>query len=525
MERFHANVSAVKGALKQRPEVFHSVCMDFPIYISHGVVDNLMRVHLVQIAVRLQLVSVYRCTLFHILLDLAGQRSSFTSPNDLRLDATSPLQHAEHDGLVARAATMNLATLHVWMHVASLTTDERLIDLNLTGQLVETSGVEHQSESVTHEPRSLLGNTDGAGQLVTGDTVLTVDEHPESGHPLLNRYRAVFHDGPDLQAKLRPLVLFLALPAPDRFHVVDAIRSTMRTPDDSIRPAKLDQKVVAILVISEVSDSFEECLRFGRRHRHIILDSRVDSLEEKRLKGVRDERHRSCQNRQRARSNTTRAERNPSAVSDDSHEGVMKAEEVGVEPTSPCTGLLVFKTSWNSHFPSLPISSRKGQPVNYSPAGPLSHLGIGGPALHGSIELRGTLDSWLTGSSLLESPLSKRTIQMGGSSSTLSTLAASRKQSRKTRSIFSSSVKCHPTEYPKNTIVATTTTTPTPMSQRHLARVLMAASFDPDRNWSPGRMPSQNARTRGRALATFPVQVDGYCIEASGPVSGQYARS
>ncbi len=106
-----------------------------------------------------------------------------------------------------------------------------------------------------HVPSALLRYADGAHDLVAGNSIPAVDQHPESHHPFVETDGRVFHDGSDLDAEL-----FLApptLPAPlirKPDHVSDL---AARSADNlSIGPAERGQKVDAGLFVGVVANGF-----------------------------------------------------------------------------------------------------------------------------------------------------------------------------------------------------------------------------------------------------------------------------
>jgi hypothetical protein len=72
------------------------------------------------------------------------------------------------------------------VHIASLATDEGLVNFDFTAQLA-TEGfiLQGQTNPMQHEPSSLLSNLHVAGKFATADAILAVREQPQSGEPLI----------------------------------------------------------------------------------------------------------------------------------------------------------------------------------------------------------------------------------------------------------------------------------------------------------------------------------------------------
>src|ERR1019366_945604 len=73
MKRLYSNVGTIQAALKQRPEVFHSVDVDATAHISFGFVHELMDETRVQIVVGDRCVGVNLGSVFHVVEHLALQ--------------------------------------------------------------------------------------------------------------------------------------------------------------------------------------------------------------------------------------------------------------------------------------------------------------------------------------------------------------------------------------------------------------------------------------------------------------------
>jgi len=90
------------------------------------------------------------------------------------------LKQSHHSDFAHTASAFNLSRFVAPVHVASKTTDERLIDFNVSSQLLgERSGLHGKSDSVKHEPSSLLCYPNSAVNLIGTNAILTVSDHPD----------------------------------------------------------------------------------------------------------------------------------------------------------------------------------------------------------------------------------------------------------------------------------------------------------------------------------------------------------
>ena len=125
------------------------------------------------------------------------------------------LQEAEHGGLTNASADVLVAkdaATAVLVHVASESTDEGLVNLDLAVHLVEAFRLHGEPDAVEHEPGGLLSDADRAVDFVGADAVLGVGDEPHGSEPLVERDGRVLKDGSDLGGELLLRVDGLALP-------------------------------------------------------------------------------------------------------------------------------------------------------------------------------------------------------------------------------------------------------------------------------------------------------------------------
>jgi hypothetical protein len=65
VERLNRNVGSVQAALQETPEIFHSIGVDVPVNVGHGVVDHLV-LKFVESVVGLQRIAVERGTCLNV---------------------------------------------------------------------------------------------------------------------------------------------------------------------------------------------------------------------------------------------------------------------------------------------------------------------------------------------------------------------------------------------------------------------------------------------------------------------------
>jgi len=157
------------------------------------------------------------------------------------------------------------------VHIPRFAANESLVNLNTasgTAHLAAAmAGVLHrQPEPVKHEPRRFLCHADGLGDLVAGDAILAVEQHPVGNHPFSDVERRILKDRPYLDRELR-LAAF-AKPEPPRLDEAVFFRSATRA-GDAFGPAQLDGVGQSIVGIGEHDHRLLQRFRgFCRVHEH-----------------------------------------------------------------------------------------------------------------------------------------------------------------------------------------------------------------------------------------------------------------
>jgi hypothetical protein len=111
-----------------------------------------------------------------------------------------------------------------------------------------------------HEPCRFLRDLESAVNFQTAHSVLAIDQHPKSGHPLIERDWRVLHDGSNLEGEL----LFAVIAKPDAASLNEGMFRTIaaRASHFAIWPAQAYRVVKHALRIGKVNNRFLQCLWF-----------------------------------------------------------------------------------------------------------------------------------------------------------------------------------------------------------------------------------------------------------------------
>src|SRR5438034_2558021 len=89
-----------------------------------------------------------------------------------RANIAAAFQDAHHDGFVFAARAGDFLCPFGGVHIARLTSYERLIGFDLAGEFVDGALVESEAEAVKHMPRRFLTDADASGDLVATHAIL-----------------------------------------------------------------------------------------------------------------------------------------------------------------------------------------------------------------------------------------------------------------------------------------------------------------------------------------------------------------
>lgn len=266
MERFDRYIRAAKRPLQETPEVLNSVCMDVTFDVLFRVVDYSMRIF-IKPFVSWPAVAEHVRTFGYVAIDVTVQRVAARIADYMRSHFAVPFKQAHDSDLTRAAGAVNLASAFAPVHVASKSADVGFVHFHFASQfLSKRSGLHCQADSVLHEPRSLLRDSDSAVNLIGANTILATGNHPDRSQPLIQTERAILKDGPDLNTELAAWVRALALPLALDSQEGNILTSARRTSDYAIRPATRFQILKAVRRIREVNDCLLECFRCFVRH-------------------------------------------------------------------------------------------------------------------------------------------------------------------------------------------------------------------------------------------------------------------
>lgn len=274
MERLNRDVRSVQASFQKRPEVFDSVGVNLTANIFVQVIHNLMNILLRETIVSNGLVSKHLGTMLNmlknrILQSLALDVRNHTHANFARL----AVEDSMHSSLarkisfvpcirVVRELGTNLlqSNLAALVHVLSLSSDKGFVNFDrpsASSELLNRTFAQSKTQTLQDEPCGLLSHADGTSKFVAADSVLAVNEHPESDKPLIKTDGRVLEDRAQFHREL--FMAFLALPALLSSKVV--MLSTFASDTDRpIRPAKGSNGVNAGLCVRKVLDGFLQSL-------------------------------------------------------------------------------------------------------------------------------------------------------------------------------------------------------------------------------------------------------------------------
>jgi hypothetical protein len=173
-------------------------------------------------------------------------------------DLAATLHSRCDDSLTFRPAPSDLPRPFGLVHVTGFNADEGFVYLFITAKLAAGLVILHRkSNSVKHEPRGFLSDTDSAVDLPGRNAVLAIANHPDGGQPLVKAKRRVLKDSPDLDAELSPVMFFLALPPALVCKKVNASATTSRA-GYAMQPSARYDVVQAVVSIGKILNGFDE---------------------------------------------------------------------------------------------------------------------------------------------------------------------------------------------------------------------------------------------------------------------------
>jgi len=227
------------------------------------VIHDLMGIVAGESIVGEQRISVEGRSRFDVLANLSLKDGLLATGDYRSADLPTAFEDADNSSLVFGSGSGDATLAFGDMHVASLATDESLIDFYAVAaganQLHHGAVLHRLANPMQHEPGRLLSDAQGAGDLTGTNSIFRAGNNPDSGEPLFKSQRRVFKDGSNLCSKLpfRMSTLALKLSLILKPRHVSAPASRAR---NAIRPTMRDHIAKAILGVCEVNDGFLKSL-------------------------------------------------------------------------------------------------------------------------------------------------------------------------------------------------------------------------------------------------------------------------
>lgn len=257
VEGFNGNVSALDRPLEQAPEVFQPVCVDVTFRVALGMINDFVRVIVRKAIIGLESVRVDLRSLQDILAHVALQLRLLRGIHDLQDDTggavfRAALQQTLHRSLASAAGAFDVFAPFMGVHVPRFATDVSFVHFRRAADLHDGAVLHRFANPLEHEPSRFLADAQGAGYLVTANTVFRIGDQPSSANPLIELDGAILENSSKANRELPFAVLaFPNLPSGN-----EAVpgRVTMRASNDTIGPAHALHIFKRPLVISEVFD-------------------------------------------------------------------------------------------------------------------------------------------------------------------------------------------------------------------------------------------------------------------------------
>lgn len=255
MEWLDTDIGSTEAALEQTPEVLKPIGVNLSANVAFRMVNDLMGEVRFQSFVGQQLVGIERRAGADVFPDDLVNLWSPTSLHHFRPDVSATFQHADHDCLLADA---HLVLTLPKMDIPCVRPNEGFVCFAIAttaAELASEGFVLHgESDAVQHEPCRLLSDPDSPRHLIAADTVAAVDQHPDSGEPLIKRDGGILKDGSYFGGELPLGVDALALPLPLILEEHHVFASAGWTGDFAIGPAESDHVPESTVRVSKVDD-------------------------------------------------------------------------------------------------------------------------------------------------------------------------------------------------------------------------------------------------------------------------------
>ena len=260
MERLNSNVGSTKATLQEAPEVLQAIRVDSAVDVPFGMINNVMNKVVAHFVIADCVVCVDLCPVF----DVLKQNVLESLASDVRDDLSAYLakvavQYPLYYRLSAvHSALLNKAELAVFVHVLGQAAYKRFISFYFRirptkfRSTAERPIVESSAKALQHKPSGFLGDPKRSVNLHAGNSVLAIDQHPESGHPLIQPKWRILEDSPNFQREL--LVAAATEPNASSLNEVIFLGAAPWAEDFTVRPTELSCIVECLLRIGEVND-------------------------------------------------------------------------------------------------------------------------------------------------------------------------------------------------------------------------------------------------------------------------------
>src|SRR5581483_4029542 len=179
--------------------------------------------------------------------------------NDCSANLPATLKHSHHSRFVLRSSSRDATFALAYVHVPSFPADECFVYFDFAAQFrSEETILQSETETLQHEPSSLLRNSQVAGDFIAGDSVLAIAEHPESRQPFCERDWRILKHCSQFHRKL--LVALLPLPPLLSLQVVVILVTAGWANGNSVRPSHPGHSINANLLIAVMLYRLLECL-------------------------------------------------------------------------------------------------------------------------------------------------------------------------------------------------------------------------------------------------------------------------
>jgi hypothetical protein len=237
--------------------------MALPVNVLFGMVNDAMSVFLVQPPIRVTIIRRELRAVFDVIPNECLQNVTLSILKNLSSHFAATFQNSTNDNFV-RAAFWHSGLSHFgalfFVHEAGLTAYVGFIYFDVPLKFSLCFLVQGQTESLQHEPCCFLSDLKSAVNFQTAHSVFAIDQHPKSGHPLVERDWRILHYGSNLEGEL----LFAVIAKPDAASLNERMLRTIaaRASHFSIWPAQAHGVIKDALRVGKVNNRFLQCLWF-----------------------------------------------------------------------------------------------------------------------------------------------------------------------------------------------------------------------------------------------------------------------